>query len=571
MSYRTFKRLLGETSLERKCRFLFGGGLFLLISGSFLLYGRYTSQTVLDQNRVFGQLLIAPILYEKHWHALELERDQEFEKVLRAMSQDLKPPELGDYSWSLIKAGGKDPAKGASEQLDHEVLAKLALGDNEYTQRIRTGDGSYSFRYYGAVRASKSCVTCHSIDIPDLKEGDLLGMAKINIPLSNTDRALAMNKALLFATAIGTSFLAMIAAYAIVRYVIVKPVLHLKDVSDTIARGNLDLRADIRTGDEFEELSHAFNRMLRHLVAVQEELRQVNCDLDGKVDELAKVNLTLFEMNNLKSDFMATMSHELRTPLNSILGFSDVLADAANLDERQQRYVRNIQTSGKDLLVLINDILDLAKIESGRMEIRIVEFSLHDLTERLVNMVRPLAERKNIELALDDDSAVPLLKQDMGKLQQILYNLLSNAIKFTPEGGRVKVISRLIDADHFELIVEDTGVGIPLEDQETIFEKFRQGNTALGKRRENITREYAGTGLGLSIVRELSRLLDGEVTLVSELGKGSTFTVSVPVELRIRETPLDSELDEQSQELNRLRRVDLGLVGVKPLRAGVGS
>ncbi|MCA9096717.1 MAG: sensor histidine kinase, partial [Planctomycetaceae bacterium] len=172
-----------------------------------------------------------------------------------------------------------------------------------------------------------------------------------------------------------------------------------------------------------------------------------------------------------------------------------------------------------------------------------VEFSLHDLTERLVNMVRPLAERKNIELALDDDSAVPLVKQDMGKLQQILYNLLSNAIKFTPEGGRVKVISRLIDADHFELIVEDTGVGIPLEDQETIFEKFRQGNTALGKRRENITREYAGTGLGLSIVRELSRLLDGEVTLVSELGKGSTFTVTVPIELKLRETPLDSELD----------------------------
>jgi two-component system sensor histidine kinase BarA len=568
MSYRTFKRLLGETSLERKCRFLLGGGLFLLISASFLFYGRHTTNMVVDQNRVFGQLLIAPIMYEKHWRYFERDRDEgEFEKVLTRMSQDLKPIDIKDYSWALIKAHGSDPAKGASEQLDHDALAKLALGDDEYT--FRTTDGF--FRYYGAVRASSSCMACHTIDTPNLKEGDLLGMVKIIIPLSNTERALAWNNAILFATAIGTSFLAWLAAYAIIRYVIVKPVIHLKDVSDSIARGNLDLRADIRTGDEYEELSHAFNRMLRHLVAVQEELRQVNCDLDGKVDELAKVNLTLFEMNNLKSDFMATMSHELRTPLNSILGFSDVLADAVNLDERQHRYVRNIQTSGKDLLVLINDILDLAKIESGRMEIRIVEFSLHDLTERLVNMVRPLSERKNIELTIEDDPQLPLVKQDMGKLQQILYNLLSNAIKFTPEGGRVKVISRRAGSDQFSLIVEDTGVGIALEDQETIFEKFRQGNTALGQRRENLTREFAGTGLGLSIVRELSRLLEGEVTLASELGKGSTFTVTIPIELKIRETPLDSDLDQQSQELNRLRRVDLGLVGVKPLRAGVGS
>lgn len=569
MSYRTFKRLLGETSLERKCRFLFGGGLFLLISASFLFYGRHTSHMVVDQNRVFGQLLIAPIIYEKHWRSLELERDEEFEKVLQRMSLDLKPPDLKEYDWLLIKASGKEAPKGASEQIDHEALAKLALGADEFT--YRTPDGF--FRYYGAVRASTSCIACHRSynNNPDLKEGDLLGMAKIIIPLANTERALAMNNALLFATAIGTSFLAMLAAYAIVRYVIVKPVLHLKDVSDSIARGNLDLRADIRTGDEFEELSHAFNRMLRHLVAVQEELRQVNCDLDGKVDELAKVNLTLFEMNNLKSDFLATMSHELRTPLNSILGFSDVLADAGNLDDRQQRYVRNIQTSGKDLLNLVNDILDLAKIESGRMEIRIVEFSLHDLTERLVNMVRPLAERKNIELTLEDDSEIPLVKQDMGKLQQILYNLLSNAIKFTPEGGRVRVASQLLTDDQFQLIVEDTGVGIPLEDQETIFEKFRQGNTALGQRRENITREYAGTGLGLSIVKELSRLLGGEVSLVSELGKGSTFSVVVPLELRQQQLQLDAELDQQTQELNRLRRVDLGLVGVKPLRAVVGS
>src|SRR5690606_19362660 len=120
------------------------------------------------------------------------------------------------------------------------------------------------------------------------------------------------------------------------------------------ARGKLDLRADIRTGDEFEELSHAFNRMLRHLVTVQDELREVNTDLDGKVDELAQVNLRLYEMNKLKDEFLATMSHELRTPLNSILGFSDVLAQAENLTDKQVRFVENILTSGKSLMMLIN-------------------------------------------------------------------------------------------------------------------------------------------------------------------------------------------------------------------------
>jgi signal transduction histidine kinase len=310
--------------------------------------------------------------------------------------------------------------------------------------------------------------------------------------------------------------------------VIVKPVLHLREVSDSISRGQLDRRAEIRTGDEFEELSQAFNRMLRHLVTIQEELRQVNGELDSKVDQLAQANLQLYEMNHLKTDFLTTMTHELRTPLNSILGFSDVLAGADNLTERQQRYVKNIQTSGKDLLTLINDILDLAKIEAGKMDLHPVEFAMSDLMERLTSMMRPLAERKNIELIGHCGPALPVLYQDAGKLQQILFNLLSNAVKFTPDGGRVQVSADVADGDAMDLIVEDTGVGIPLEDQDSIFEKFRQGNTTPGSRTNSLTREFAGTGLGLSIVRELTKLLGGEVSLVSELGKGSRFTVRLP-------------------------------------------
>ena len=269
------------------------------------------------------------------------------------------------------------------------------------------------------------------------KAGDLAGAVVVNLPMEQTNKAINRNRAILITAALVTAILAMVASYMIVRYVIVKPVKHLRDVSDAIAAGKLNIRSQIQTGDEFEELSHAFNRMLHNLVAMQQELREVNDDLDRKVDELAQANMALYEMNRLKSDFLATMSHELRTPLNSIIGFSEVLAGSEQLNERQRRYAANIQSSGKMLLGMINDILDLAKIESGKMEVRIEDFSIRDVCEALTNLARPIAERKNIDLECRLDEAIPLLRQDPGKLQQILYNLLSNAIKFTPEGGRV--------------------------------------------------------------------------------------------------------------------------------------
>ena len=367
-----------------------------------------------------------------------------------------------------------------------------------------------------------------------------------------------MYKRQLLAFAIVTTFIAMLVAYIIVRYIIVKPVLHLKDVSDEIARGNLNLRAEINTGDEFEELSHAFNRMLRHMTTVNDELRGVNDNLDAKVDQLAQANLELFNSNALKDEFLATMSHELRTPLNSILGFSDVLAGAKNLDDRQQRYVKNIRTSGHNLMVQINDLLDLAKIESGQMKVQATSFSLTDLILNQIDQIMPLADQKNIELRIrDQDANIPNAHQDAGKIRQIVTNLLSNAIKFTPEGGRVRVSCQSLNDDTFELCVEDTGIGIPMHDQGTIFEKFRQGTTTGGER-DHVKREYGGTGLGLSIVRELSRLLGGDVYLESEFGKGSVFTVRLPFETPPELPATEFSLDSPSGvNLNRITSADL--------------
>jgi signal transduction histidine kinase len=290
--------------------------------------------------------------------------------------------------------------------------------------------------------------------------------------------------------------------------------------------------------------------MLRNLMSMQDRLRKVNNDLDHKVDELAQANLALYESNRLKSDFLATMSHELRTPLNSILGFSEVLQSQSGLNDKQLRWVGNIRESGERLLNLINDILDLAKIEAGKMQVRPVSFSIADVCEGLLTMFRPLAEKKNIDLRGAFAAGVPPLRQDVVKFQQVLSNLLSNAIKFTPEGGRVQLKADA-DARDVLLTVSDTGVGIALEEQELVFEKFRQAGNPL-------TRAQGGTGLGLSIVRELSKLLGGEVSLQSELGRGSTFTVRLP--LTYSEEPrLEFDLTHEGVTLAKAGRLDLRL------------
>ncbi len=572
MSFRSLKRLFGETSLERKCRFLLGSSLIILISGSFYWYSQRNLTVIEAQYRQRAQLLISQNLQTTHW--LEsTANDPKMEPLIKTLATDLKPSNLREYNWKFI-AARSDQASAEdrpSEEAENEALRRLEKGDPYF---VHEDSVSEKYQYFEPIRAGQSCLTCHGTasatvktdEVPasgrkllNFKQGELMAVAKLTFPLSDTQEEIARNNALLITLALVTGFLAMTASYLIVRYIIVKPVLHLKDVSDAVAHGDLDQRADIRTGDEFEELSHAYNRMLRHLVTTQDELRTVNSSLDHKVEELARANLSLHEMNKLKNDFLATMSHELRTPLNSILGFSDVLSGADGLNDRQKKYVGNIQTSGRHLLSLINDILDLAKIEAGKMELHPSEFVVADLVERMSGAMAPLAERKNIELTTHVDPELPIANQDSGKLQQILYNLLSNAVKFTPDGGRVKVLALKHGFDKLDLVVADTGIGIPLEEQTVIFQKFRQGRAQPGEEEGAMTREFEGTGLGLSIVKELSSLLGGEVILESEFGKGSTFTVRVPLALPSTLDAIESESSTLPLELRRVRMASLGV------------
>ncbi len=239
--------------------------------------------------------------------------------------------------------------------------------------------------------------------------------------------------------------------------------------------------------------------------------------------EIQEKSAQLEVANQHKSEFLANMSHELRTPLNAIIGFSEVLMEKmfGEVNEKQADYLKDIHESGKHLLSLINDILDLSKIEAGRMELDLASFHLPTAISNAMTLVRERAQRHGIQLGLEVDARLGDFNADERKVKQILVNLLSNAVKFTPEGGRVEVSARNC-SEKIEIAVRDTGIGIAAEDQASLFEEFKQ----VGK---DSTRKAEGTGLGLALTKRFVELHGGEIRVDSGPGKGSTFTVTLPL------------------------------------------
>lgn len=368
------------------------------------------------------------------------------------------------------------------------------------------------------------------------------GLLLIELDATSASRQLLINRTYIILSGCLALALATLVFYFITTRLILSPVRVLRETAERVSKGDLHIRSDIATGDEFEELSETFNLMLANMKTSQDQLRQINKSLDLRLNELAESNVALHEANVLKSEFLANVSHELRTPLNSILGFAEVIQELENKDgngappsaspqqSKRVRYVNNILNSGRDLLDLINDLLDLARIEAGRVEIMPEPISISDVLEGLATLIGPQAEKSNIELQLDVSPALPIINTDPAKFQQIIFNFLSNAVKFTPERGRVTLSARAQwSREHGETIrisVQDTGPGISDEDQAFIFEKFRQVDASH-------TRAHQGTGLGLAICKELATLLGGHIELESELGKGSTFTLVLPTSIRL--------------------------------------
>lgn len=360
----------------------------------------------------------------------------------------------------------------------------------------------------------------------------------------------------LYVIAAGSVVLAVaLVVFAIITgRLILKPVESLRQTAESVRDGHLDTRSRIRTGDEFEELADAFNLMLSEIERGQGQLRAINSAMDDRLTELSEANVTLDATARLKGEFLASVSHELRTPLNSIIGFAELLLEIAKREReeaaggdlpptslaKRERYLENIVNAGRSLLQLIESLLEMAKIEAGKVEVQIDRTDVAQICRGLTGLVEPQARRRSVRLIQQIDPDLPSVRTDGRKLQQIVFNLLSNAVKFAGAGGRSPEVTvraeRLPPAtdrgESVRVSVIDNGPGIERDDQARVFERFRQLDSGH-------TRGASGTGLGLSIVAELSRLLHADVQLVSEPGQGAMFSVVVPIEPPEPATPSD--------------------------------
>ncbi|KAB7670802.1 ATP-binding protein [Bacillus sp. B1-b2] len=337
--------------------------------------------------------------------------------------------------------------------------------------------------------------------------------------------------------------------------------------------------------EELQSQSEELQMQKEELMATNEQLEERSKEAEGKNIELEKAKEELearteqvIKNSNYKSEFLANMSHELRTPLNSILILSEMLAenDSNNLSAEETEFANVIHSSGKDLLSLINDILDLSKVEAGKLDIHFSEVSIKEVTSQLERVFAPVANQKNVSFEIEMEKDLDgIVYTDEKRFQQILKNLLSNALKFTEKGSvslhvkKKKLLTsgmKSISSDWLEIIVTDTGIGIPKEKHKLIFETFQQADGAT-------VRKYGGTGLGLSICREFARLLGGWISLSSEEGKGSKFTLSIPslpqgisevtmeVATSENEETIEEQLDEQ--EIPVLESIEKGTLPLK--------
>ena len=339
------------------------------------------------------------------------------------------------------------------------------------------------------------------------------------------------------------------------------PIGELNDVARRLAQRDFSQKINIRTGDEFEELGAAFNetgsRLEKYLHKNEQTeiaLKKANDNLEQKVKERTAELLRAKEVavlaNTAKSEFLANMSHELRTPLNHIIGFTDLVLEKnfGDLNEIQTEYLTDVQNSGEHLLSLINDILDLAKVEAGKQELHLSDVDLKTLLENSLFMVKEKAIKHSLEISLDTGDIPEKITIDERMLKQIIYNLLSNAVKFTPDNGKITILARsckfvggndsIYIGNHrqgVEISISDTGIGIKPENMEFIFNPFDQVESSA-------SRKFNGTGLGLSLTKSFIEMHGGKIWAESEgEGKGATFSFTIP--LVPKDLPSDSETE----------------------------
>ncbi|WP_018212149.1 MULTISPECIES: DUF3365 domain-containing protein [Desulfitobacterium] len=432
------------------------------------------------------------------------------------------------------------------DQFELEALTLFAA-DVKTSEFYKVSEyaGKGAFRYTAPMRIEENCLECHGEPAGELdilgypkegwKIGDLAGIVSIVMPTAMYTENIQSNvvKQVGYISLLTLSII-MVIYYAMSKLV-TRPLNQLKDAMGHVKTGDLkvDLK-DIDAQGEIRDLSDHFEIMTQELQTLYDDLEnkvelrtqdlaRANDILESQQIQLEEANRRLREDNQYKSDFLAIISHELRTPLTSIIAFAEVLEKASeDKCPKEQKITQEIRANSQVLLRMINNILEIARIEAGKQELIIEPIDLVDVINAVESVIEPLIEKKSIQYSSVLHSDVPVIEGDREGLRRIVENLLSNALKFTPEGGEIKVWVAY-DQERNEVLinVQDNGIGIRKEDQPYIFEKFVQSDSS-------IHRQYNGSGLGLALAKELAELHGGWIKVVSELDKGSLFTVGIP-------------------------------------------
>lgn len=401
-------------------------------------------------------------------------------------------------------------------------------------------EGKRVERYLYALYITEDCLLCHgskekapefirkNYDIGyGYKVGELRGAISVIIPKEIAEQQFAAT-IIFFATTTSVSILMIVAIIFLTTGKLMRPIERLTATVAAITRtGDLTTKVDILSKDEVGQLGRAFNDMSTKLQSTYATLEQ---RIAEKTAHLQQAVLALERANKMKSEFLANMSHELRTPLNAIIGFAEVLRDkiAGDLNEEQTDFVNDIHSSGSHLLQMINDILDLSKIEAGKMELQYGVFPVPAAIEEVYTIIKGLASKKHLELKTVILTDMKSIEADRVKFKQVLYNLLSNAIKFTPENGKI-VLEAGVMEDMLQVSVSDTGIGMKSDDQQKVFKEFWQADSSFA-------RKYEGTGLGLALTKRIVEMHGGKIWFESEYGKGSIFSFSLPVKAAVKTT-----------------------------------
>ena len=471
-------------SLANKCQLLFGAAIVVLLAGVLAVPWFRSSSLVESAQREIARKM--------------------------ADTQESSNDEVRLFTVEQVKTSDNSFLIRAASSFQEEVSLK------EFIERASDQNGEVPNIFYArAVRNAQQ---------------NLTGILFVSWKGEFGAGQLLTSRIFIVGAGICAGLVAILVFYLILTKLILYPVRELRETTELVEQGDINARSDISTGDDFEQLSSALNRMLDEITKSQGRLTSMNENLDLKVAELAEANIGLHESNRLKSEFLANISHELKTPLNSIIGFAELLEEIAqesgNPQEKQLRYLHNIVSSGRNLLDMINELLQMAKIEAGRVEVVVEPTSVSDLLEGLCAIMRPQAEQKQLQVQVRIPDGLKSVETDAGKLQQILFNFLSNAIRFSPDQATIVIstnrVSRQEGVPGVRISITDEGPGVPYDMQDVIFEKFRQVDASH-------TRAHSGTGLGLAICRDLATLLGADVSLVSEPGHGATFSVEIPI------------------------------------------